>query len=433
MALLLAIVFLRAPHRQIRDALFVGDGFGYYIYLPSLVIDHDLDLSNQIQHQPAQTQHWTFEIVPQTGKPGNVFQVGPALLWFPFFMLAHVALTLLHFLGMQIPRTGFGLAYELPVYCGSFFYGLAGVWYIWCILKGHWGVRVATLATGLIVLASPVAAYLWFEPDMSHILSMTLIAMLFYYVERMNDGSGSGLMVWARIGILIGLIGLIRVPDLLAGITIIWAGSVQWTRDARQNDGLNWGGAICRFTIFALAAGVVFCPQLLAWKALYGRMFSIPPNPFYTRMGWIHPDLLNYLFSTFHGLFSWTPILFAATVGLVCGAFRGPAIMRWSLAMLLVAVYFNSSIYRWWAGASFGERRMVDYAVLFALGLGYLLSLRPALLSRLPVYIGALGLCTFNSVLMVRYFMHDLPEYGYVSWYDLYVTTLSFPLRIFSR
>ena len=40
---LLVIVFARAPLRQIPDALFVSDGFGYYIYLPSLILDGDLD------------------------------------------------------------------------------------------------------------------------------------------------------------------------------------------------------------------------------------------------------------------------------------------------------------------------------------------------------------------------------------------------------
>ena len=73
-------------------------------------------------------------------------------------------------------------SYELPVYCGSFLDGLLGIWFISATSQEAVGANglQAGRAALVTVLASPVAAYLWFEPDMSHILSMTLIAMLFY-------------------------------------------------------------------------------------------------------------------------------------------------------------------------------------------------------------------------------------------------------------
>jgi len=431
-ALLLTIAIVRAPHRQIPGSLFVSDGFGYYIYLPSVVINGDLDLTNQIAHQPSQVEHWTFAQVPQTGKPGNIFQIGPALLWFPFFVATHLVLTSLHWLGFDVPRDGFGWAYELPVYCGSFLYGLLGIWFIWRLVKEFWGNRIGTGSIALIVLASPVAAYVWFEPDMPHILSMTLIAMLFYYLQKAYVRGVLRLRMWAGLGSLTGLIGLIRVPDLLVCLALLCVGAALVWRRRRVEGGFSWRGTVAPVIVYSLAAGAAFLPQLLVWKVLYGKMFSMPPNPFYTEMSWVEPHLFNYLFSTCHGLVSWTPILLPATVGLIWGAARGPMIMRWSLPVLVAAVYFNSSIYRWWVGASFGERRMVDYAVLFALGLGYLLSLKPSLLSKGPLCLASF-LCGFNWVLMVRYFTHDLPEYGYVSWYDLYIRTLDFPLRALAK
>ena len=87
--LLLALAFARAPYRQIPSSLFVSDGFGYYIYLPSLVIDGDLDLSNQLAHQAEQPDQKWYEHVEATQRPGNCFQVGCAVLWAPFFLAAH--------------------------------------------------------------------------------------------------------------------------------------------------------------------------------------------------------------------------------------------------------------------------------------------------------------------------------------------------------
>ena len=427
--LLLAIALARAPHRQLQDTLFVSDGFGYYIYLPSMVIDGDLDLTNQIEHQPGQLNHWTFAETSQTGKPGNIFQVGSAVLWLPFFLLTHAVLTCLNAFGLQVPQDGFGWAYELPVYCGSFFYGLIGIWYMWRLLRDLWGPRIATVSTFYIVTATSVAAYLWFQPDMSHIGSMTLISMLFFYLHRLQNERQTGLGTWIRVGVLTGVIGLVRAPDLLVGLAIAWVGLNSAVLVPWKSGKPHWPSVLRHAAMFFLAAFVMFIPQLLVWKALYGNFFSMPPNPFYTQIDWMRADVLNYLLSTRHGVFSWTPILLIATAGLVWGAIRGHAMLRYALPVLIAAIYFNSSIHNWWVGCSFGERRLVDYAILFALGLGYLFNAHPALVRRRSVHLVGLGLCAFNWLLILRYFTGDLPEYGDVSWYDLYVKTLQYPFQ----
>ena len=222
---------------------------------------------------------------------------------------------------------------------------------------------------------------------------------------------------------------MIRVPDLLVSLAVLWVGAAVIWRRSKLNGRAAWRESLVPAAVGSLAAGLAFLPQMIVWKVLYGKTLSMPPNPYYSNMSWIEPDLLNYLFSGYHSLLSWTPILLPATVGLIWGALKGPMILRWSLAVLVPAVYFNSSIHMWWAGASFGERRMVDYSVFFVLGLGYLLARRPSLWPRTTLSV-VVCLCAFNCVLMVRYFTHDLPEYGCVSWYDLYGRTLDFPLRV---
>src|SRR5262249_6321615 len=144
--------------------------------------------------------------------------------WSPFFLAAHLVLTCLDRLGLQVPRDGFGWAYELPVYCGSFFYGLLGIWYIWRLLRDLWGEKIATSTTYCIVLGTPVAAYLWFEAHMSHVLSMTLIAVLFYYLHQVQRKVISGLGVWLGFGVLTGLIAMVRLPDLIVGLAVAWVG-----------------------------------------------------------------------------------------------------------------------------------------------------------------------------------------------------------------
>lgn len=428
-ALLLIIATYRAPHRKIPDALFVGDGFGYYIYLPSIVIDRDIDLRNQLARQPEQVNHWTFSIVDKTGKPGNVFQIGPAILWLPFFLLAHLAHVFLDFLGIKVRCDGFGWGYELPVYCGSFLYGIIGIWYMWRLLARYSEEWLALFTTLVIVLASPIAAYLWFKPDMSHILSMALVAMLFYYLDIVIAKKMVDWRVWAGLGAITGLIAAIRAPGLIVVFPLFYAGTKVIAGHSCVRQKVEISKVFSAATSYSVCAALVFSPQLFVWKALYGNVFTIPPNPFYTRMTWHNPDIINYLFSTYHGLFPWSPILIFATVGIIIGWIEGRPILRCCLILVLCAIYFNSSIHLWWVGESFGERRMVDYGVIFSCGFGYIME-RCSLLRQKSSWLGFGGLIVFNWLLMFRYFTHDLPEYGYVSWGDLYLNTIMFPFRL---
>jgi hypothetical protein len=68
----------------------LSDGGGYYAYLPSVVFDHDLDLSNQIR------PGWTTQRSPlrmdkrtELGYIKNKYPIGFALTVLPFFLLSH--------------------------------------------------------------------------------------------------------------------------------------------------------------------------------------------------------------------------------------------------------------------------------------------------------------------------------------------------------
>jgi hypothetical protein len=428
LGLLLMIVAARAPNRK-PGALFVSDGFGYYIYLPSVIIDGDLDLTNQIAHQSDQQEHDFYRVNPATGLPGNPFQVGCALLWSPFFLAAHAISRSLSALGFNVPTDGFGWIYELTVYCGAFLYGCVGLFYIYRLLKDLWGQSVAGMATFYLALASPLAAYLWFEPDMPHALSMTLIAMLFYYLHRVWATDNRSWAMWAFLGVLVGLIAAVRAPDGLVVLAVVCVAVSFLRGSSPSRSPASWSQALRCGIAFSVAMGLAFLPQLLVWKTLYGGFVQIPSGTNYEHMNWSQPDVVGYLFSTRRGILLWTPVFIPAVLGAVLGIWKGPPILRYAVLVLLAAIYFNCSVPKWWAGCSFSERRIVDYSVLFALGLGYLLSLRPALASRYALHAVGLCLCLFNWVLMVRYFTHELPEYGDVSFNELFVGTFNFVAR----
>jgi hypothetical protein len=89
---------------------------------------------------------------------------------------------------------------------------------------------------------------------------------------------------------------------------------------------------------------------------------------------WRSPYFLAVLFSSEHGLFSWTPLLLLVTVGLVLFQWREPRVNTPLLAGAL-AFYVFIACYPDWAGiSSFGNRFFISLTPLFILGLSVLLA-----------------------------------------------------------
>ena len=111
-ALALAIAYGVAAHVLIE---FRGDSPSYYAYLRSATFDRDLDFQNEWGHFA------NGEPVPGTqGRTQNVFSVGPAVLWTPFYALAHLYVRADHLLGSELyPIDGFSLPYRRSTALGT--------------------------------------------------------------------------------------------------------------------------------------------------------------------------------------------------------------------------------------------------------------------------------------------------------------------------
>lgn len=430
--LLIAIVFARAPFTQVPDALFVSDGFGYYIYLPSLIIDGDLDLSNQLSRLPYEGEKRFFKVSEETGLHTNQFPVGSAILWSPFFLAADAAVLTLRSTGAAIPRNGFGFAYELPVYVGSFLYGLAAIWMIRLILRRLFSGGVADLSLFAVVFATPMAYYLWFEPNMSHGVAAFLVALWMYLLLRIDCDAGHHPGLWILLGLVLGLIALVRPYNAMLGLAAIpVALRVEFRRDPRSIAACI-GRATIWLAITCLCSLAMLAPQIAVWRILYGEWFVVPKGSGYEQVRWSWAALTSFLAS----IFVLWPAYLIAGVGLVLAAVGGARIPRpwpWPSALatppadsfpravapflLLVLVIISMLVAGsrdWMLGTAFGQRRMVDWTPFFALGLA-------VLLDRLRRFTGTRGLpaasaalAGVNALLVILYLAGNLPQYGRV-------------------
>jgi hypothetical protein len=127
-----------------------------------------------------------------------------------------------------------------------------------------------------------------------------------------------------------------------------------------------------RHLLFGLVVFLVMVPTFISRWIVYGGPFETGYVSIRDFL-WRSPVFFSVLFSSNHGLLSWTPLLGFAILGLLLFTVRMPkAGIPFLTAM--VAFYVFIAFYPDWAGiSSYGNRFFVSLTPLFILGLAYLL------------------------------------------------------------
>ncbi len=373
--LMLALaVFPALFHFQVIGRRITGDALYYYVFTHSMMRDGDVDLANQYTHYGLIERN-DFSVPTGTGYRRSIYSIGPGLLWTPFFVAADGLAAGLGALGFEVDTSGYGPLHINTAALGSFAYGIAGLFLIHAFLKRHFGDRLAGGTVLLLWWASFFEWYLAEQPLTSHPASVFLIAAFFLLRQRKALATPAGSL---GVGLILGLGMSVRWQNgvflLLPALDLLSA----WLR----------GEAAKRIAArgVAISAGVVtgVMPQLLAWKAIYGvYLLPYPPQgPDFLRLD--RPFLLNTLFSSRHGLLSWTPVFWLCLIGLVPLTRKDPRRFMILWAPVLIMTYVNACVGDWWAGGSFSNRRFDSLFPVFALGLAAFLESARAFVKRRP-------------------------------------------------
>ncbi len=347
-----------------------GDANGYFAYLPSVVLDHDLDLRNQFER-----------LRPEQGDPqrpfggtgthaANPFPVGPALLWLPGYVVGCALDWVLSTLGASSRPVGYGPGAAL---------GAA----VWCIalaglgadltrrlVQQTVGVEYGLSSTVMIWLGTPALYYTLIAPLYSHAIAWFAVSLMIWLAWVASQRE-SGWARWGAVGLLSGLVLAIRQQD--APILLIPLSLLVVSARSAQGRGRGMGYLIA-WTVGVLL-GVL--PQALTSLWINGSLMPIGGAPLST------PTLSNLaavLLSTgYQGWISWTPIVLPSLLGLGLLARRSnPRDVRiLAIAGLaaIVAMVAIDVLHPFGAGAAFGGRRYVSIAPVLTLGLAAILAL----------------------------------------------------------
>jgi hypothetical protein len=348
-----------------------ADGFYYHAWLPTLVYDGDLDLADEY----AVFDNFYCFGDAASGRPANPFGVGPALLELPFFLAGAVVAKLsgAELDGFSRPEVGATMLASLVATWAAMFFA-------WRLVRRRLATPWLALAAPLLVLAGgPFLYYAIRQPGYAHPFATLFAAWLVDFWDSTFDRDAPRTMrTWAALGALFGLAVLARTQLATWGFLL----AIAVVDDLRRAVGVRSGGAggagarqLARSLIPAWFVGagatlLAVAPQLLVWRALYGRFWLVPQGEGFLR--WDSPAWSETLFSSRNGLFAYAPLLALAALGLVAGLRRAPRLAGALVAGVALQALANGAAWDWWAGGSFGGRRFDSCYVAFAFGLAAL-------------------------------------------------------------
>lgn len=349
-----------------------GDAFGYYLYLPSFFIHHDLkDLRGTMlaKYQHASPKEIVNGVAPPlgpeappapNGRPVTKFTMGVAVMEAPFFFMAHAAAPLVH-----QPRDGMSKIYMYAMEAAVMFYVLVGFILLVSILRRYFSDRVVALTILCIGLATNLYFLVSYNSPLSHPFLFFLYSLLIYtticYYETLKP-------VFAiLIGLCCGLVILVRVNEAYAClIPILWG--LCSVDDIKQRlllirtHFLHFAGAV-------LIASACIIPQLLYWKYVSGHFLYYSYGN--EKFDFFHPHIIDGMFSFVNGWLAYSPVMFLALAGIYFAVRLGSPSLLPQLIFIPLHIYI---IYSWWCWfylGSYGSRPMTEAYPLLSIPLAF--------------------------------------------------------------
>jgi hypothetical protein len=326
-----------------------ADGRRYLRWTHSFVFDQDLHLLNNFEATGG-----SYKLTP-TGYVFELANIGTPLLWTPFYSAA----------ALFLPASAGPESYPadtlmqlLWLNFSSWLYTILAGILTFAALRQLFTPSVVIAAITAILLGTPVLFYMVTFSLSVHPSIIFLSALLLYLWQ--HDRSGRSVFYYLALGIVIGWLMLIATYNivflLLPGLDLLKA----WTKQK------NWPQFLKNSLALGLGGLLGFLPQMIVWWFLFGSPFY---SPYTGQLLWTEPYIGATLFSTFHGLFFFAPVLLLMIPGL-WRLRRSDGWTALSIGLIWLALTYIVSInVAWWAGSSFGNRYFLTLSPFFVWGL----------------------------------------------------------------
>jgi hypothetical protein len=393
--IIFCFIFLINSYIGNVDVTINADGIGYYDYLPSIFIHHDI-LRKDI---PLKAETSIYNRINSNGNYVNYnsfkvdkYPCGTALLQLPFFSYTLYKTSL---------EGNFNDGYQKPfqkaIFYAAVFYLFMSILFLKALLKLYKvNNYIIIFCQFLLVLGTSVTHYANYDSGFSHVYSLFAITAFMYFMKSYLHQHKLNHFVISCL--FLGLICILRQPNMLIIFFIPFlAGSFKNLKNSFNTLLTNKKSLIIGIVLFFTMASI----QAVLWYMQTGKfiVYSYQGESF----NFLDPYFISILFSYKKGLFIYTPVLLIALFSAFWLAFKRNFFMftTW-MCFFVLLTYVLSSWWSWYYGCSYGLRAYVDYYAIFFIPFALMLN-QINLVPRLVIMILAVATIPLNIIQTFQY------------------------------
>ncbi len=351
-------------NKQGSEAAISWDVSGYYQYLPAIFIYHDIkkqaymaDIDAKYLPSPAHDQSFGHH---DSGNRVNKYAIGQAIMYSPFFFLAHTYAKLTK----SYPADGYSKPYQIAIWLGSFLMSLLGLLLLRRILLLYFQDQITAWVLFALGLATNWMEYASISNGMNHTWLFTLMCGLILFTIRFYKKSD-----WASaigIGVCVGLATLTRPTEIVwVLVPLLWG-----LNSLRERITLlfqQWKKCL----VAAIIAGLILSIQAIYWKSVAGEwiVYSYGEQGF----NWLHPKIWRGLMGVNVGWWIYTPLMLVALIGFYSLYRKNKPIFWPTFVTGILAIYITLSWGHWEGGGGLGQRNLIQIYPLLAFPLAMMI------------------------------------------------------------
>lgn len=345
-----------------RSDVLTSDTGGYYAYLASKFITNDLGDATYLaavraSYRSDLEKDYGNVHLPN-GKTVFKYPMGMAIAYAPWFGLAH-GYARLH----GDAPDGYSKPYQCLVALGCLVYALVGLWLLGIELRRYFADHIAALTLLVLGLGTNLYCYDTYEATMPHATLFLLNVLLLRYTRKWyTEGTWRAGLALATV---FGLMLLTRPSELwMVAVPVLWGLS---SRAAVQQRAAYWLAHWPQLAAMAATVVLVAGMQFVFWRVVGGYWFL----DFYPgeKFDFLHPHILQGLFSVRKGWLFWTPLMAFALLGIVWTRRYVAQALPVLVVLVPVVVYATYSWWDWGYGGSFSARPLISIYPLLSFSL----------------------------------------------------------------
>ncbi|HEY9178078.1 MAG TPA: hypothetical protein VIN07_10325 [Flavipsychrobacter sp.] len=349
---------------QWADRLYEWDISGYHLHLPAAIIYGDIEkltfysYIDDVYKPTGDLRNYCLYDT-ENGNRVNRYSIGVAVFDLPFFLIAHF----INVSFLDFPADGYSLPYQWATIISNIFWVAFGLFLLYFFLRRHFSDMVVAMTLAAIGFGTNLFTYVVFRPGMSHTYSFFCFSLLLLLTDSFyRDRRKINLYM---IGAVLGLIGLIRIPNLVVVIIpLLWGVyNKQTFIDRYEFLKARFPGVMASALCFI---GVMMI-QLGYWKYVAGTwIYDGYQNEGFL---WSEPAIYSGLFSFHKGWFVYTPMAVFMVLGIYTMKYKFRQYIPAISIFFILNLYIVFSWGNWWYGGGFSARALIESLAILALPL----------------------------------------------------------------